>query len=97
MRIYGKSFVENNKTNYKIIIDGKKEEIKEYINEKNKDILEIKLKEIEIIIEIRFCNQNEYNGFIIALNSHWKTKNVTDISGIFCYSNNLSSLQIYLN
>ena len=101
IKLFGKPFIEKNKNNCKIIIDNKEKEIIEYIdiNEemKKKDKLEIKLKEIKAITNLSYMFGDDwFKGCdkLISLPdiSNWDTKNVTNMSGMFCMCNLLSSL-----
>ena len=94
IRIFGFKFVENNKNNCKIIIEGKEEELKEYldINENLKNNLEIKLKEIQPITDMSYMFYYCNNLISLPDISEWDTKNVTNISFMFDNCNNLSSL-----
>ena len=62
IRIFGKEFVKNNGDNYKLIINNKEEELKEYYYiSDNKRILKIRLKEVKLINDMSYmfyeCNQ----------------------------------------
>ena len=75
IKIFGKDFIKNNKNKCKIIIEGKEEEIKEYINInktlKNKTILEIKLKEIATVTDMSYMFF--YCSNLLSLNiSKWE-------------------------
>ena len=95
IRIFGKDFIKNNKNKCKIIIEGKEEEIKEYINIdktlKNKNILEIKLKEITTVTDMSYMFFHCSN-LLSLLISKWDIKNVTNMSHMFSYCYNLTSL-----
>ena len=58
VQLFGEDFVKRNKNNYKLIIDGKEQELKEKysfgIFSSKKDILEIKLNGITNIINMSF-------------------------------------------
>ena len=78
VKIFGETFVKNNKENCKIIYNNKKYEIKEYINDidKNKDEIKIKLKGINKITNMSYmfsgCNALTSLPDI----SKWDTKNI---------------------
>ena len=55
IKIFGKEFVEKNSDNCKLIINNKEEELKyNYDISDNREILEIKLKEIKSIINMSY-------------------------------------------
>ena len=96
IKIFNTEFVNNNKKHCKIIYEGKEYELKEEFNikniNKNKDILEIKLKGIMNIT-------NMFAMFygctsLICLPDFWKwdTSNVTDMSCLFGECSSLISL-----
>ena len=102
LRLFGEEFVKNNKNNCIIIIDGKNHQLTEYINidekmKKNKYI-EIQLKEINTITNMShmFCRGIEGIDKMLVTNipdiSKWDTKNVTDMSYLFCCCELLKSL-----
>ena len=102
IKLFGTKFIKNNKDKCKIIVEGIEQEICEYLdineNMKNKGILEIKLKEIKTITNMSymFCNDNNYDNCCSLLSfsdiSKWDTKNVTDMSLMFCGCDLLSEL-----
>jgi hypothetical protein len=54
IKIFGRNFIKNNKDKCKIIIDGKENELQEYIPNNKKDFIEIRLKGITNIIDISY-------------------------------------------
>ena len=97
VRIFGEKFVKNNKQNCKIIYNNKEYELKEYINDidkeyNNKDEIKIKLKGINKVTDMRdmfsYCNTLSSLPDI----SKWDTSKVSNMSGMFCGCNRLSSL-----
>ena len=65
IKIFGKNFVKNNKDNCKIIIDGKENELQEYVPNNNKDSIEIRLKGINNIIDISYISQTQGLHYLI--------------------------------
>ena len=102
LRLFGEEFVKNNKDNCIIIIDGKTQELSEHINinEKMRKIgnLEIKLKENKTITNMShmFCRGIKEDDRMLLWQipdiSKWNTKNVTDMSYLFCCCENSESL-----
>ena len=94
INIFGYNFVVNNKNNCKMIIDNKEYEINVKCNVKNnnKNILKIKLKGINNIIDM----SDMFNGCSSLLSlpdiSKWNTNNVTNMSGMFKECSSLLSL-----
>ena len=96
IKLFGEDFVENNKNNSYLIIDGKKNELCSYIElneiQKNKDILEIKLIETKKITNM----ENMFNrcSSLISLPDfdNWNTENITDMFSIFGVCSSLKSL-----
>ena len=96
IKLFGKYFVEDNKDNCYLLIDGNQTELCENFklksNHKNKNQFEIKLIEKNKIISISSmfgdCNS------LISLPdlSKWNTENVSDISYMFNYCTSLKSL-----
>ena len=96
MRLFGDEFVKNNKNRCKIVIEGKEKEITENmdIDEKirNKDILEIKLQETNLITDMSYIFSYSENLSSSSDISKWDTKNVNNMSGMFSRCNSLKSL-----
>ena len=102
LRLFGKEFVENNKNKLIIIIEGITEEITEKIKitEKMKDkgYLEILLKEkIQITnMSHMFCRGIDEKDRMLLMNitdiTKWDTKNITDMSYLFCCCEELEKL-----
>ena len=101
IKLFGKEFIKNNKNNCKLIIEAKQQDLIEHleINRriKNKEILEIKLKEINTITDMNHMfgddkNDNCNELFSLPDFNKWNTKNVTNLSHIFNYCKSLSSL-----
>ena len=96
IKLFGSSFVENNKKNCKLIINGKEKELKEMYNfglfNTKKDFLEIKLKGITDITDMggmfRHCSSLSSLPDI----SKWNTSNVTNMNSMFLGCSSLSSL-----
>ena len=97
IRIFSKKFVENNKNNCKIIVNGKDEmDLCEYIdknslNTKNK-ILEIKLIEKKTITDMSYMFLDCRRLSFITDISNWNTIKVNNISYMFSSCVNLSFL-----
>jgi len=86
IRIFGDTFVKNNKDNFKMIINDDIYELNSFYNiknEKENEILHIKLKQIKDINNISYM----FNGCSSLIELHdiskLNTSNVTDISYIF--------------
>ena len=97
IKIFGKIFVENNKTKYKILYENEIYELNEYFNlpnfNKNKDILEIKLSGEENITNMSYMFYNcESLLSIEEDNTKWNTNNVIDMSWAFYNCISLISL-----
>ena len=86
-----KDFVEKNKNNYKLIINGKEHELKEKysfgIFSSKKDILEIKLKGITNITNMSYMFCGCYSLSSLPDISKWNTSNVTNMSYMFSECN----------
>ena len=87
IRLFGEDFVKNNINNCYLLIYGKENKLCEKLiinqEQKNKDILEIKLIETN-----KITNMSYMFDWCTSLNSlpdisKWDTKNVTNMSGIF--------------
>ena len=70
IRIFGLNFVKNNKNICKMIIDNKEYELSESYNIKNNNKLEIKLKGIDNVTNMRgiFLDVHHYHLYLIFLN-----------------------------
>ena len=96
IRIFGASFVKNNKDNCHLLIDDQVNELHEHLklnkNQINKEKLEIKLIETKIITN--FYNMFNNCSELISLPdiSEWDTTNVTNISNMFYKCSSLLSL-----
>ena len=85
IKIFGYEFVKNNKNICKMIIDNKEYEIKEKYNVKNynNNILEIKLKGINNITDMRYMFSSCSKLSSLSDISKWNTNNVTNMSYMF--------------
>ena len=100
VRIFGKSFVKNNKKNCYLLIDGRERELCGTLksNEINKinGILNIILIEKNTITNMGYMFSNSFDeqSSLISLPdiSEWNTTNVTNMSGMFSYCKSLKSL-----
>ena len=92
--IFGNEFVENNKNICKMIIDNEEYEIKEKFNIKNynKNVLNIKLKGIDNIIDMSNMFNSCRSLSSLPDISEWNTNNVTDMSYMFNGCTSLKSL-----
>ena len=100
IRIFSKKFVDNNKNNCKMVINGKEEMgICEYINKNdlqtNSKSLEIKIKEIKTIYDMSYmffeCRR------LTFISSNWNTHNVTNMSYMFSSCLSLKYLYDIMN
>ena len=96
IKIFGKDFVENNKSICKIIINGNEFELSENINiniiQLKNNKFEIKLKGIKNITNMSYMFKNCSSLSSLPDISKWNTQNVTDMSFMFCDCSFLSSL-----
>ena len=101
IKLFGSSFIGNNKNKCKIIIENKEQDIIEFIkiNEemRKKGILEIKLKEIKTFTNMSHMFGDDKNDGCDELLSlpdidKWDMKNVTNMSYIFSFCKSLFSL-----
>ena len=87
IKIFGEQFVINNINNCYILINDQKNILCEYLelNESQKDkiTLEIKLIENRSIIDMSYMFHNCTQLKSLPDISHWDTKNVTKMKGIF--------------
>ena len=92
IKLFGSDFIKNNKDKCYIIIDNKKTELKEYIENIKQNKIEIKLYETGIITNMSymFSGCNSLNSLPDI--SKWDTKNVTTMNHMFCGCNSLNSL-----
>ena len=93
IRIFGKEFVENNKHNGYLLINNKKYEICEYYKlNKEREKLEIKLKEKNIINNMSYMFSGCKSLSSLPDISKWNTNNVNNMSYMFDGCSSLSSL-----
>ena len=94
IKIFGKTFVENNKNKIKLEIEGKEYKLMEYykIEKINKKNLEVKIIRIENITDISDMFYGCSSLSSLPDISKWNTNNVTDISWMFWGCSSLSSL-----
>ena len=85
IRLLGKKFVEKNKTNCSLIINGEIEELKEEYQLPDKDtkLNVILLKENDIITNMSYMFYDCENLLSISDESKWKTNKITDLSYMF--------------
>ena len=95
VRIFGSKFVENNKNNCVIILNDNKElELREFLENENiivnkNNILEIKLKEKEKIIDASYMFNSCSNIYNI---SNWDTISITNMNNMFSGCSSLKYL-----
>ena len=97
IRIFGDKFVENNKSNFQMIINDNSCELSSFYNikkekEKENEVLEIKLKQTNDITNISQMFIGCSSLIELPDISKLNTNNVIDMSYIFCQCNELSSL-----
>jgi len=96
IKLFGHDFVDRNRKNCKIIINGKEDELKEYktfsLFKKKIDKLEIKLKGINHITDMRYMFDGCSSLSSLRDISKWNTNNITNMSYIFNGCSSLSSL-----
>ena len=101
IRLFGYDFVKNNINNCYLLIDGQKIKLCEKLilkkEQKNKNILEIKLIETN-----KITNMSYMFSFCSSLNSlpdisKWDTKNVTNMSNMFSCCRNIIIPKKFLN
>ena len=96
LQIFGKIFIEKNKDNFQIIINGKKHELSQYLNieelEIKDEILEIKLKQIKNTNDISYMFSGCENLISISDILNWKTENIINMSGLFRDCSSLEEL-----
>ena len=101
LEIFGKIFVEKNRDNFQIIINGKNLELKQSLNieelEIKYDIVEIKLKQLKNTTDISYMFSNCKNLISIGDIYNWKTDNITNMSGFLKNVHHCKYCQIFQN
>ena len=95
IRIFGDKFVENNKSNFQMIINDISYKISSFYNikkEKENEILEIKLKQIKDITNISRMFSGCSSLIELPDISKWNTNNVNNMKAMFDNCSRLSSL-----
>ena len=96
IRLFGKDFVNNNKNICKIIYDEKEYELQErfYLKNlnKNKEILEIKLRGITNVITMNSMFDECSSLLSVPDISKWNTINITDMGSLFAECISLTTL-----
>ena len=96
IKLFGHDFVDRNRKNCKIIINGKEDELKEYktfsLFKKKIEKLEIKLKGINHITDMSYMFDGCSSLSSLRDISKWNTNNITNMSYIFNGCSSLSSL-----
>ena len=94
IRLFGCDFVQRNKNNLKLIIDGEEQDLIDYyeLKNNNKDILQIKLKGITNVTNM--SSMFFYCNLLFSLPDifKWNTSNVNNMSSMFDGCKSLSSL-----
>ena len=83
IRIFGDKFVENNKGNFQMIINGNIYELNRFYNiknEKENEILEVKLKQIKDVTNISYIFSGCSLLTKLADILKWRTNKITDMS-----------------
>ena len=97
IQIFGTNFVNNNKNNCKMIIEGNEMELKDKINNITNNILEIKLKGIKNITNMSYMFYNCSSLNSLPDISKWNTSNVNDMSYMFDGCSKLSKIPTKFN
>ena len=97
IKIFGTDFVNNNKNNCKMIIEGNEMELKDKINNITNNILKIKLKGIKNITDMSYMF-----AYCSSLNSlpdisKWNTSNVNNMHCMFVGCSKLSKIPKFNN
>ena len=95
IKLFSQDFVQNNKNNCKLIINGKEEELCDYYllnNANNEKTLEIKLKEINPITSMYRMFKDCTDLISLPDFSEWDTSNVIDMHSLFNGCSSLSFL-----
>ena len=94
IKLLGKKFVENNKDNCSLIINGEIGELKEeyQLTDKDKDNLNIILLKEKDVTDMSYMFYGCENLKSISDNSKWKTDEVTDLSYMFYNCSSLEEL-----
>ena len=99
IKILGNKFVENNKNNFKLIINDNENEIVEYLdiqtinNIKDNKLIEIKLKQINITTNISFMFSNCKSLLSISNFSNLNTSSIINMNSLFFGCTSLSSIE----
>ena len=97
IQIFGTNFVNNNKNNCKMIIEGNEMELKDKINNITNNILEIKLKGIKNITNMSCMFENCSSLNSLPDISKWNTSNVNNMSDMFDGCSKLSKIPKFNN
>ena len=95
IRVFGDTFVENNKSNFKMVIDNKDYEIDSFYNVENKresDILEIKLKQINNVTNLSFMFNECISLIELPDISKLDTSDINTMENMFSECSSLLSL-----
>ena len=96
IKLFGNDFVNNNKENCFLSINGKNHELCEYLYKEeinnNQNTIEIKLKEIKAMTNLSYMFYYCLSLISLPDISEWNMSNVTDLSYIFCCCESLTNL-----
>ena len=91
-KIFGEKFVENNKFNCKIVINGVEQNLVSSYNIPSNNIFEIKLKGISKIKDISYMFYG-CSSFLESPDIHkWNTSKIINMSGVFWNCNSITTL-----
>lgn len=96
IKIFGSKFIENNKDIWKIIINKEERELCEYLdiqnikNDKNPNILEVKLKQIKLFTDLSYMFSDCSNLFYIEGVSNLNISNIETIKNLLFGCSSLS-------
>ena len=99
LRLFGKKFVKKNKNKCKIIYENKKYRLKEYLEEidknyKNKNIIKIKLYEINNVSDMGYMFYGCYHLFSVSEYQKWSVEDNLNDTKVF-FSKDDSFLSLY--
>ena len=96
IKIFGETFVKNNKDKCKYIYEGKENELNEHFDlsnyNKSKDILEIKLIGLKNVTDMSHLFDDCKSLIEVPDISHWNTSNITNMNFLFYFCQSLKSL-----
>ena len=96
IRLFGKKFVENNRKNCTLIIDGKMTELCEHYEIKNQELKELKITLIKkSAIESMKDMFKNCNCLTSVIKKQWRQKKVIDMSYMFCRCEKLNKVNLF--